>query len=300
MPTDVVYDYSNPHSVGIVMKEAVRRAIMEIRRQRFIFEATTKAGHDGELNDMVTTADKAAQKIYVKMLTECFPRYGIVAEEEDLAVACTLPGEIKMFFTVDPLDGTKAFARKQSHGIGTMISLVCMNEVVAAYVGDAVSQEIFGFRPGSTKVHRISEFEYHEILAIKPKFRLAQQYVLMLTGRRKRSFVIRELVAPQEDGGLFRGAEIAGGSIGTNMARLWKGEVGAVVLNPGHNTPWDFCPIVGISKQLGFVFLRAEERKLVQFEPEICTQVRKSEHDVLVVHQTRLAELGPIVSSICA
>jgi fructose-1,6-bisphosphatase/inositol monophosphatase family enzyme len=278
------------------MKEAVRRAIMAIRRQRFIFEAQAKTGYSGKLDDVVTTADKAAQAIYVKMLGECFPLFGIVAEEEALQVTCTVPGRVHIFFTVDGLDGTKAYVRKQSHGIGTMISLVFEDQVIAAYVGDAMTQEIFGFRPESTKVHRISEFDHNESLAIRPSFKLSKQYVLLRTDPHKHSFVIRELIAPKDQGGTFRGIEVTGGSIGTSMARLWKGEVGAAVLNPGHNTPWDWCPIIGVSQQLGFVFLRAEDKKLIQFEPEVCKEIRKTEHDVLVVHKSRLAELSTLVA----
>lgn len=296
MPMDNFYGNVNPHIVGIVMKEAVRRAIMAIRRERFIFEAKAKIGHSGKLDDMVTTADRKAQAIYIRMLRECFPLFGIVAEEDALKIECKLPGGVPMSFTVDPLDGTKAFARKQSHGIGTMVSLVCGNEVIAAYVGDVMAQEIYGFRPESSKVHRISEFDHSEPLTIRRNFKLSKQYVLLRRDPHRHSFVIRELIAASEDGGSFRGIEVTGGSIGTSMARLWKGEVGGAVLNAGNNTPWDMCPIVGISKKLGFVFLRAEENRLVRFEPEICTEVRRIEHDVLVVHNSRLEELGSIAA----
>ena len=281
----------NPHVLGIVMKEAVRRAIMEIRRQRFIFEAKAKTGQSGLLDDMVTTADNEAQKIYIKMLTECFPNYGIVAEEQSLKMECKLPGT-NIYFTVDPLDGTKAFVRKQSHGIGTMIALVSESEVIAAYVGDVMTQEIFGFRPESPRVHRISEFDHSEKMAIRPKFKLSKQYVLLWRDPSRHNTLTRELIAPKENDGLFHGVEVTGGSIGIGMARLWKGEVGATILTPHHNTPWDLSPVVGISKQLGFVFLKVQDRKLVQFEPVICKETYRTENDMLVVHQTRIEELN--------
>ena len=295
MPTGVVYDYSNSHMVGIIMKEAVRRAIMAIRRQRFMFEAKAKTGLSGKLDDMVTSADHEAQRIYVRVLTRCFPRYGIVGEEESLLVECKLPDGVIVYFTVDPLDGTRAFVRKQSHGIGTMISLVCNGEVVAAYVGDVMTQEIFGFRPESDAVYRISEFDHVEQLTIRRNFKLSKQYVLLRTDPHKHSYIIRSLVASKEAGGVFRGIEVTGGSIGTSMARLWKGEVGAAVLTPGHNTPWDWCPIFGISKKLGFVFLKADEKKLTPFEPEVSMKVLKTQYDVLVVHSSRLSELSHVL-----
>ena len=49
------------------------------------------------------------------------------------------------YITVDPLDGTKAFIRRQSHGVGTMVAMVEEGQVVSAYVGDVNTQEIYGF-----------------------------------------------------------------------------------------------------------------------------------------------------------
>src|SRR3954467_9581845 len=93
----------NPHIVGIVMKETVRRAIVAIRARRFLFEARAKADHRGNLSDVVTNADHDAQAIYLKLLRECFPGIAIIAEEDEVAA-----GEPETYFTVDPLDGTKA------------------------------------------------------------------------------------------------------------------------------------------------------------------------------------------------
>src|SRR6185503_21353335 len=66
--------------------------------------------------------------------------------------------------TVDPLDGTKAFIRRQSQGVGTMVALVDDGRVQSAYIGDVNTQEIYGFRPASSSVHRISEYETAERL----------------------------------------------------------------------------------------------------------------------------------------
>src|SRR5687767_10555304 len=139
----------NGHVLGWAMKEMVRRAIEAIQAQLFVFEATEKAGYDGKLDDVVTTADRSAQQIYVKMIREGFPTYGLVAEEDELSIRCADPELGDIYFTVDPLDGTKAFRRRQSHGIGTMLSLVHKGEIIAAYVGDVMTREIYGYHPGT-------------------------------------------------------------------------------------------------------------------------------------------------------
>jgi hypothetical protein len=105
-----------------------------------------------------------------------------------------------------------SFVRRQSAGIGTMLALVRDGEVIGACIGDVVTQELYGFRPGSTTVHRISEFEVAERLAA------------------------RRLIQGMD------GVDVTGGSIGTQAARLWKGEVGVVLFPPSHETPWDVAP----------------------------------------------------------
>lgn len=296
MPDDVFCGNVNPHILGIVMKEVVRRAITVIRAERFVFEAKAKTGYGGNLDDMVTSADRKAQEVYVGMLKECFPLCGIIAEEKGLKVPCRIPGA-NLLFTVDPLDGTKAYVRKQSHGIGTMISLVSDGNVIAAYVGDVMTQEIYGFRPGSKKVHRISEFDHSEQLRIDAKRKLSQQYILLRTAPEKHSCLIQRLISGDPKHRVFQDLDVTGGSIGASMARLWKGEVGAAVLNPGWETPWDMCPIVGISLHMDFVFLRATNQgKLAKFVPKFSIEVKKSQHDVLIVHKSRMKEIAAFIT----
>ena len=59
-----------------------------------------------------------------------------------------------------------------------MVALVERGQVVSAYIGDINTQEIYGYRPGSRTVHRISEYEISERLMhiAKP---MAEQYALL-------------------------------------------------------------------------------------------------------------------------
>lgn len=291
-----MYNDLNPHVIGVVLKEVVRRAIIAIRNMRVAFEVNTKPDYDGKPNnDFVTSADKASQEIYVKILKECFPGYGIIAEEQLLCLQSSLPDGEDLYFTVDPLDGTKAFIRKQSFGIGTMVALIHNGVVISAYVGDIMTQEVFGFRPESSKFHRISEFQNSEDLSINPKLILAKQKVLLQESPYKHSEFVNELVCDPKNGGLFKGIEIMSGSIGTNAARLWKGEMGAMVLHRGNITPWDSAPVIGGFKKLGFVFLKVENNRLKIIEPEIRKSIYKVDYERLIVHSSRLQELSPFM-----
>jgi fructose-1,6-bisphosphatase/inositol monophosphatase family enzyme len=295
-----LYGPLNAHVVGTLMKEAVRRAIVAIRGQRFTFEATVKGpilGSDGSQDpaaaggsqDMVTSADHAAQRVYVKLLREWFPTFGIVAEEEGLAVPCTHP-EHDVWFTVDPLDGTKAFIRRQSHGVGTMISLVCDGEVVAACIGDVMTQEVYALRPDGDQVHRISEFGVAESLAVDPARPLSRQYMLLRGSPQSYSPAVQAAVRHQ--GGLVRGYENMGGSIGTGVARLWKGEMGVAIITAGHLTPWDGCPLLAPCRVLDFAFvhLRPDGEVLPVDLPPHREGIPLAQ-ETWVVHRSRLDEV---------
>lgn len=277
----------NGHSVGIVMKELVQRAMAVIRQERFRFVATDKVSTYKTGWDVVTTADRRAQEIVLRTLQECFPGVGIVAEEDELSVPCTLSG-IDAFFTVDPLDGTKAFVRRQSHGIGTMLALVIEGQVAAAYVGDVMTREIYGYRPGSAKVHRISDRDGVERLEIDASRPLSDQVLALREMPSLLSPAVQRLAAGP---GPFQKVEVGGGSIGIQVARLWKGEVGGLVLDAGTDMPWDIVPVLGISQHLGFRFL-----DMTSGGPRPCglaplTTAQPRPHDTLLLHESRIGEL---------
>jgi fructose-1,6-bisphosphatase/inositol monophosphatase family enzyme len=279
----------NPNSVGTLMKEAVRRAIVAIRAQRFSFETRSKETSE-DRPDFVTTADQAAQRVLVSLLRAWFPDYGIVAEEDHLRVPCTHPDH-DIWFTVDPLDGTRAFMRRQSHGIGTMVSLVCDGEVIGACIGDVMTSEVYAARPDEAAVHRVSEFGIAERLEVDGARPLALQGVLIGDHGRPRSPHLVAMVASMTP--LFGGIETASGSIGIGIARLWKSEVGAAVFGPFvRGSPWDLYPIIGISQRLGFRFLTLPQHGAIgHWRPEIGTAGTPVPSEVLVLHESRLAEL---------
>jgi len=284
------YGELNGHAISIIMRELVRRAIGRIYARRVAFEANTKMGYDGKLDEVFTTADTAAQRAYVKSLLECFPEYGIVAEEDGLSVPCTHPN-LDIWFAVDPLDGTKAFTRRQSHGVGSMIALVCNGEVIAAYIGDTNTNEVFGFRPDSGKVHRISDYDTIERLSeidFKP---LSEHRVMLHDEAEMHSSAVQWLV--RRSNRIFRGQEVTGGSIGMKAARLWTGEIGAMIMHPGWQTPWDLIPVLGISQKLGFVTISIdpETGEWQVVELPIQKTKFKTDRELMLIRESHLVEL---------
>ena len=287
----ISYGLRNGHNIGIIMKEMVRRAIVLIRNERFVFEAKGKEGYSGKWDDVVSSADEAAQAMYVRLIEENFPGYGVIAEENKLKILPSSEDD-DIYFTVDPLCGTKAFVRRQSHGIGTMIALVMKSEVVAAYVGDIMTQEIFGFRPGSQKVWRISEYERYERLLIDKDRPLVEQYAVLTESPYGQLHLIQSLIRPVENGGLFKSFTMADGSIGITAARLWKGEAGGLILSPRDDMPWDMTPVIGIFKKMGFVFVAVNNEFDVNVlsDMKILKESASRDFTLLIIHQSRLNE----------
>lgn len=281
----------NANSLGTLMKEAVRRAIEAIRAHRFTFEASAKMRPDGDAGpDFVTSADRAAQEVFVALLRTWFPSFGIVAEEDHLRVPCTHPSH-DLWFTLDPLDGTRAFMRRQSHGIGTMLSLVCDGQVIGACVGDVMTSEVYAARPDDRSVHRVSEFGFAERLEIDPLRPLSQQWLLVCERpRRLVPTVLARLGI--EQGGVFGGFESTAGSIGIAMARVWKSEVGGAIFGPFRvGTPWDLYPVVGISQRLGFSFFVLDAEGVRPWTPVIDPAGTPVPGEILCIHKTREREL---------
>lgn len=279
----------NGFTAGLVMREAVRRAMQVIRKERFIFEAQIKTVDYKRGKDLVTSADFKAQDLYLEMLQKNFPLAGIVAEES-FACPCTDPG-LEYFFTVDPLDGTKAFGRRQSEGIATMIALVIAGKVEGICIGDVMTGEVYYSRPFSKNANRISEYETTEQLSPEP------------CGLPLRTLLLRDdprAYSPLSQGlswraaGLFKNIEVTGGSIGLSFAKLWKGQIGGVLLKGKQKQmPWDLMPCLGISEKLGYGFYAltekglSESRVIPQPEPIYFSE------EVLVVHH----EIAPTIDA---
>lgn len=285
--------------IGIEMQKMVAKAIKIIRAESRELIVSEKAAYDATKDDCVTNGDRKAQKMYIREIRRVFPSFGIIAEEKELRIPCTDPrGDI--YITVDPLDGTKAYARGQSHGVGTMIALVWNGIITAAYIGDINTGEIYGYTAADRKGFAMRK-RFGIASPLRPDIQrpLVRQYILLRHTPNTQPELIQKMYRPPEKGGLFKDIEVGGGSIGTAMARLWKGEIGAVCVNPHFETPWDLTPVLGISQRLGFIFLKMDPAgidpngagDLREFEPEIITKVTESKFFQVIIHKKHLAEM---------
>jgi myo-inositol-1(or 4)-monophosphatase len=92
--------------------------------------------------DVVTDADRAAEKLIVEGLRGAFPSHGIVGEEGARALSSA-----ECIWYVDPLDGTTNFA----HGFPVFcvsLGLVRNNEVIAGVIFDPTRSDLFAAERG--------------------------------------------------------------------------------------------------------------------------------------------------------
>jgi fructose-1,6-bisphosphatase/inositol monophosphatase family enzyme len=264
------------------MRTAVGGAIHILRKFVLNFDAEKKEVVY-KSSDVLTNADLAAQANYVSYLQNKWPEFGIIAEEEGLRK------EGHPYFTIDPLDGTKAFVRRSSQGIGTMISLVDGNDIIAAYVGDVMTGEIYGFGPDDLPVRRTT-YGGSTDLVIDPDRPLAEQYAVLRDRPSDYHPIVQKMVSRETP--LVKNIEVLGGSIGLTYAKLWKGEVGMVAIKSAYDTPWDSNPIYGINRALGFVdyLVHGKQGNLIYWNYRPVTEISQV-GERITVHYRRLPEI---------
>lgn len=116
--------------------KAARLAAREITRaaqSRGQLEIADKAR-----NDFVTEADRAAEAIIIRELSEAYPHHAILSEEAGRTGAA----RSDYLWIIDPIDGTTNFI----HGVpqyAVSIALTCRGEPIAGVVYDVAKNELF-------------------------------------------------------------------------------------------------------------------------------------------------------------
>ncbi|HLK12044.1 MAG TPA: inositol monophosphatase family protein [Candidatus Binatia bacterium] len=92
--------------------------------------------------DLLTAADRDAERLIVDALREAFPEHGVVAEESP-----AVPGAGPYRWYVDPLDGTTNFAHGHPH-FAVSLGLARDEELLLGVVHDPLRGETFVARRG--------------------------------------------------------------------------------------------------------------------------------------------------------
>ena len=271
----------------------MRYAMQLVRSQRFSFTYHAKGIRRDGKTDWQTSADSVVQTVMIRQITQAFPGFGILAEEDDVCIPCTIP-DVSLVFTVDPVDGTWNFKNKDSVGIGSQISL-CMNgRVIIVVVVNVLTEEFYLWHHDEKHPQRM-DYLHAEPLVINPELPLSEQNVYMRfpTGWPKYHPIFNRL--GMYGNGLFKGIEVGGGSIGVTMSRLWQGSIGAYIAAPPKLTPWDHNPLVGMHHALNFCAFRADHATngLIEYDFQpVFETLDEDMSGTLIIHTSRIPELA--------
>jgi fructose-1,6-bisphosphatase/inositol monophosphatase family enzyme len=272
-------------NLGLFMRIAVEGAIKIAQNEALNFERIPKVHYNGVDADLVTSADLKAQAYYEQLVHEYFPNDPLVGEEGKQAEAYK-----GARFTCDPVDGTKAYGRGQSTGVGTMFAHAIGDDVDAVCVGDVNTGEIYQYTPD----HIPTRTRFGQINKLPTKWGalLSTQYALLNRPADDFPGNIRLMIRAKH-GGIFKDMEVTSGSIGILVARLWKQEVAMVVIGASYDTPWDTTPIVGMNRALGIKHIRVhpETGHAEIFEAHAPVEVEKKDFVEILAHGTYADEI---------
>lgn len=233
--------------LAILLRDMAEQWVFAIRWQLDTFSYQAK-DNPNKINDQVTSADYEAQKIIVDMITKCFPQAWIIAEENNLQKPCTHPTQ-QLYFTLDPLDGTRAYVRMQSDWIWSMIWVILDGEIIGATVADVMTKEIYMLNPSTWWVER-----NHPLRALDLEYaRREYMRLAMMDDPRNYNDEVGRISDPEW--WFFSTISVTWWSIWTNVARMRKNEASSFLCRAWIPSLWDWVPVVWISKALWFVFL---------------------------------------------
>ncbi|REC95013.1 inositol monophosphatase family protein [Kushneria indalinina] len=128
-----------------IVRHAARTEIVPRFRMLDPDAIDTKSGPD----DLVTIADKSAEKVIARGVSEAFPEATIVGEEavaEDETLLNTIAGA-EMAVIIDPIDGTWNFARNLNQ-FGVILAVVSRGETVFGLLYDPLVDDWVMARKG--------------------------------------------------------------------------------------------------------------------------------------------------------
>lgn len=273
-----------------IMTKVMRKTKQGIRSCGFAPQALPKKVVGDRHEDWTTHIDHGAQRYFVDLLTCRFPGIGIIGEEDGIPPPASSAGNDSDYFLIDPIDGTGALLRRQPASFGPMLTWIQDGIVKGAFVGNIDTGWIFGFGPDSPDVWVTEIPSVHTGWKAETDPRkkdIWDMRVLLRDHPEKHSAVSRRIISRSKK------MSVMDGGIGVWMSHLWLGAADIVFMKPGHQIPWDWSPIVGISQKLGFVFLKpGTDGGWEEYVPEISKEMVYRDHDIAIVHRNHLESLA--------
>lgn len=180
---------------------------------------------------ITTDADRQAQDLILELIAEKFPDDAFLAEEPTETLA-RLRHEGRRLWVIDPIDGTRGFARKTGD-FCTMVALAVDGSPMVGVVHEPVpGRTTWAVRGGGCLCEMVSEGVPRRI-RVSSTATAAEATVIVSRGRQGRS------PSPQEQYGV-RNA-LFSFSCGTKMATVARGEADLYLSSAHAYCDWDLC-----------------------------------------------------------
>ncbi len=124
--------------------KAIKNAAEIIEEARKDLEITDKEG----VGNIVTSADKASEKVIMEILKNAFPECQFLAEETLSKITKDNFPEIELLFVVDPIDGTTNFVNRIPMS-GISIGVYGFGKPIYGIVYDIFQKDIYDVEPGN-------------------------------------------------------------------------------------------------------------------------------------------------------
>lgn len=179
--------------------------------------------------DISTAIDRGSQDLILKALTAKFPDDGYVGEEST-ATLDSLTAAGKRVWVIDPIDGTRGFARKNGQ-FSVMVGLLDASGVALGVVAEPVAGRVtYAVRGGGCWVE--SGDEVPRPCRVTEVDELGECTVLVSHAKPGRPWPDVQLLQPK------RAVETY--SAGVKLAAVARGD-GDIYLNPTGFYDWDVC-----------------------------------------------------------
>jgi fructose-1,6-bisphosphatase/inositol monophosphatase family enzyme len=275
-------------------------AMNHVRRVYHDLETFEKQGDDGE-PDVYTNVDVSTQEPILSSIRACYPLFGIVAEEGEYLLPCSHP-QLSCWTSIDSNDGSREMARGGIR-VSVMIAHMIDGVIEGVFIGEPFTGRYIYTRIGSHKVH-LFDLHNHDarrvLTSISPEQRrpLGDSKIATRKPRNRHGTKATRLLL--QEGRFFKGWEEANGSIGSMFIRLWTGEISAILMPRGKQKAWDWWPVVGVSRKLGYRWFYIDNPApntkngkiaIKEYDPEISVNQVRLERDTIVIHKTFVQDL---------
>lgn len=248
--------------VDIARIAAIVREVAEVEiLPRWRNLAADDIGHKAHKGDIVTTADREAELVLARRLTELLPGSVAVGEEAvfaDQSVLQRFSGDSPVW-VLDPVDGTRAFAEGRPD-FDVLVGLVVDGEPVAGWIFAPAENDFYLGEIGSGVVREQAGKEVVRVAA--PGRRGIRELSGIVTPQ---YFLNRKLPDPRPALSQFRGYA-RHTCAGHNYARVLKGEQDFLINFT--TPPWDHLPGLALTKAGGWFHARHDGLPFQPLDPK--------------------------------